>query len=87
MTSFPGWMKEAACKDEPPETFFFMNKRGPHVKQLRAARKFCEACPVSAKCLEYALVHQVSEGVWGGVLFPEQAEAYRNVRFLRGDHG
>ena len=68
----PGdWAIKAACRDAPTELFFA--EKGD---SYRAAVAVCDACPVQAECLEYALavergIERETYGVWGG-LTPRQ---------------
>jgi hypothetical protein len=43
------------------------------------ARQVCAACPVRQPCLDYALTHGISHGVWGGLAERER----RPLRSLR----
>ena len=56
-----GWMKRAHCVGEPPGVFFPSDGVG-----VLHAQKICAECPVADECLEYALAHHISHGVWGG---------------------
>lgn len=42
----------------------------------RPAKRICGRCPVKQSCLDYAVEHQISYGVWGG-LAPRQRLALR----------
>ena len=55
------WMQRGLCRDIPPATFFPSDGVGVDV-----ARRICDACPVQADCLEYALENRIDHGVWGG---------------------
>lgn len=58
------WQTQAACADEPVDTFFPEN-----VEKLREQRwqPICAECPVRAECEAYGRQTR-SYGVWGGVL-------------------
>ena len=58
-----GWMVDAVCRQHPGVDFF--PKRGD---SARAAILICRGCPVSDRCLEYALSlpRNTTIGVWGG---------------------
>jgi WhiB family redox-sensing transcriptional regulator len=56
-----GWMNEGNCRLHPPATFFPSDGVG-----VDRARKICASCPVTEPCLEYALIHRIEHGVWGG---------------------
>lgn len=55
------WMAEGNCRLHPPATFFPSDGVG-----VDKARKICRDCPVSSRCLEYALEERIDHGVWGG---------------------
>jgi len=55
------WRASGLCTQTDPELFF-----PEKATQSRDARAVCARCPVSAKCLEYALTHDRVYGVWGG---------------------
>ena len=57
-----GWRGNANCLDADPEIFFpIAGGNGLD------AKKVCARCTVLDECLQYALQHQVEDGVWGGV--------------------
>ncbi len=55
------WMSEGNCRNYPPATFFPSDGVG-----VDRARAICKGCPVTDKCLEYALDERIEHGVWGG---------------------
>jgi WhiB family redox-sensing transcriptional regulator len=55
------WKEQAECLDADPDIFF----PEPGSNGLDAKR-VCARCPVSDECLEYALVYNITDGVWGG---------------------
>lgn len=57
-----GWMDRAACRGEDINIFFV--ERG---EDVRPALQICDGCPVQEECLDYALVHNIQVGVWGGL--------------------
>lgn len=68
------WRIEAACVGAPPGVFFPVptgKQRLPKYTRSAAAKakRFCNACPVRAECLDFAITNGEREGVWGGVLF------------------
>lgn len=69
------WMTEGRCRDVPPSTFFPSDGVGVDV-----ARKICADCPVKAPCLEYALLHRIDHGVWGGASERERRRIARARR-------
>jgi WhiB family redox-sensing transcriptional regulator len=55
------WRLKAECLDADPEVFF------PEAgNNGLAAKKICARCSVSEECLDYAMTHWITEGVWGG---------------------
>lgn len=56
------WRDSALCAQVDPE-IFFPDKGMPG----RDAAAVCRRCPVQTPCLEYALRHNITDGVWGGV--------------------
>lgn len=65
------WMEKAKCKDRTDVVFFPSN--GDNGKN---ARRFCGDCPVQQQCLQYALRHNLTDGVWGGKT-PNERKAIR----------
>lgn len=55
------WMQLGACRDAPGVDFFPSAGSG-----VVAAQRVCAGCPVREECLEYALVTEITHGVWGG---------------------
>jgi len=56
------WTAEGLCRGM---TDLFYPARGDN-EGLNAAKAVCERCPVKAPCLEFAMVFEETEGVWGG---------------------
>jgi len=57
-------MDQASCVEEDPEMFF------PELDSLwrvAASKRVCNACPVMAECLEYAIENGFKDGIWGGL--------------------
>jgi len=69
------WMAEGKCREVPPSVFFPSDGVG-----VDAARKICADCPVKAPCLEYAVVHRIDHGVWGGASERERRRIARRRR-------
>ena len=56
------WRDLALCAETDPEVFF------PDKGQTgRDAKRICAACPVTKPCLEFALAHGITWGIWGGL--------------------
>lgn len=57
------WMKRGNCVGKGLTDDFFV-ERGKNVdKEIKA---MCNTCPVKGECLNYALDHNIVEGLWGG---------------------
>ena len=69
------WMPRGRCREIPPGTFFPSDGVGVEV-----ARRICAECPVKALCLEYALLHRIDHGVWGGASERERRRILRQRR-------
>ncbi len=55
------WQDDGLCKESDPEAFF--PEKGGSTKQAKAV---CKRCPVTEKCLQYALDNDERHGIWGG---------------------
>ena len=68
-------MARGSCRSVAPEVFFPSDGVG-----VEAARRICDGCPVKEPCLEYAIVHRVEHGVWGGASERERRRIARRRR-------
>lgn len=59
------WELQANCNGHDFNIFFPEDTDDP-VRSKNTAIAICNRCPVRQKCLEYALVHQIDYGIWGG---------------------
>jgi WhiB family redox-sensing transcriptional regulator len=57
-----GWRYRAACRGTDLNVFF--PGRG---ESAEPARQICAGCPVRQPCLDYALSHGITHGIWGGL--------------------
>jgi WhiB family transcriptional regulator, redox-sensing transcriptional regulator len=58
----PGrWVADAACRGTGPQKWF-----PDRADAVAALRVICADCPVQQPCLEYALDHHITGGIWGG---------------------
>lgn len=75
------WMDDAACKDEPPDTFFPPSEGNrqdtPDHPMWERGKAICAGCPVVDDCLAYA-VRNEKYGLWGG-LTPAERSALRTL--------
>ena len=69
------WQERALCAQTDPEAFF-PEKGG----STRDAKRVCEACPVSGKCLDYAMANDEKFGIWGGLSERERRRLRRRGR-------
>lgn len=62
------WMARSACGPEHAE-LFYPSSDAPNIvrRAQKKARVVCEGCPVRSECLDYAIVHGMIGGVWGGL--------------------
>ena len=72
--SLAAWRDEAACCGAELEVLF--PGRG---ESAEPARQICARCPVRQPCLDYAISHGITHGIWGGL-------ADRERRALRTRH-
>lgn len=68
------WMKRRACRGMDPGPWF-----SSRTQDVADARKVCDACPVQAVCLSWALeeegeLRQVERGMFGGKTPAERRE-------------
>jgi WhiB family redox-sensing transcriptional regulator len=73
--SVTGWMSEGTCRLHPPAVFFPSDGAG-----VDRARAICGRCPVTERCLEYALENRIEHGVWGGASERERRRILRKRR-------
>jgi WhiB family redox-sensing transcriptional regulator len=66
------WSARALCRTLGADAFFASDRRA-----VEAAQGVCSGCPVRAECLEYALVHRLDHGVWGGLTPSERRQIQR----------
>ncbi len=71
------WRADAACAGSENDLFF---PAGEDESMAAAAKAVCAACPVQELCLQYALVTNQTEGVWGGLTGPERRRLRRRIR-------
>ena len=62
LTKEMNWMSKANCKDMDTELFFPDN--GQTISKF--VREVCQSCDVRTECLNYALRHGLTDGMWGG---------------------
>lgn len=79
------WRQQAACAGTVrPDDWFpdagYLGKRLSHAAlamAVESVKAVCCACPSRVPCLDYALAHDLREGVWGGLTEDERAALKR----------
>lgn len=74
------WRSRAACRGTDPESYFPISESviSPFDEQLIAdAKAVCAVCPVAGECLEWALEHRCTHGVWGGLSSVERGRVIK----------
>lgn len=57
------WMVDSNCKNvDNPDMFF-----SQHPADIQAAKTMCSNCPVKLLCVSYAIDHDITDGIWGGL--------------------
>ena len=69
------WMLKGRCRGASPSEFFPSDGLG-----VESAQHICQGCPVQVECLEYALMHRIEHGVWGGASERERRRILRSRR-------
>ena len=59
------WREDAACRDADPDLFFPVGATNEALAETRAAMALCLRCPVREQCLEFAMVTNQRDGIWG----------------------
>ena len=70
------WMDLALCAQVDPDAFF--PEKG---ESNQAAKRICNACPVRAQCLEFALTNKEQHGIWGGLSERERRKLRKPSRY------
>lgn len=58
------WRKDALCSNARLGQIFFSERHNDKI----TAKRICKKCPVKDECLEFALSHNETHGIWGGKL-------------------
>ena len=69
------WRDHAACRGIEPDIFYPLTD-----EDAEPAKAVCDACPVRATCLDYALSSRERDGVWGGATERERRRMIRQRR-------
>jgi WhiB family redox-sensing transcriptional regulator len=87
MTIRVNWRDSAVCRHVDPDLFFPVGTTGPALHQIDEAKRICGTCPVRAACLDWALAHGTSSGVWGGTTEEERHALRRSLADPDSRHG
>jgi WhiB family transcriptional regulator, redox-sensing transcriptional regulator len=74
------WRSSGACRSADPDLFFPIARTGPAEKQIARAKMICAGCPVRQECLEFALSHDQTYGIWGGTTVEDRQRDRRRRR-------
>ena len=71
------WRAAASCRNGDPEVFFPVGDSDAALDVVEQAKAVCEACPVRAACLQFALETKQVDGIWGGTTEDERRRLRR----------
>jgi WhiB family transcriptional regulator, redox-sensing transcriptional regulator len=74
------WRAAGACLSADPDLFFPISAKGPAEKQIARAKVICAGCPVRPECLEFAMTHDLTYGIWGGTTVEDRQRERRRKR-------
>ena len=74
------WRSSGACRSADPDLFFPMSGTGSADKQIARAKSICAGCRVRQECLEFALSHDQTYGIWGGTTADDRRRDRRRRR-------
>jgi WhiB family transcriptional regulator, redox-sensing transcriptional regulator len=74
------WRSSGACRSADPDLFFPIARSGPSERQIARAKTICAGCPVRQECLEFALSHEQTYGIWGGTTVEDRQRDRRRRR-------
>jgi WhiB family redox-sensing transcriptional regulator len=74
------WRSSGACRSADPDLFFPISTKGPAEKQIARAKMICAGCRVRQECLEFALTHDQTYGIWGGTTVEDRQRDRRRRR-------
>lgn len=71
---WPAWHRDAKCLGTIDDTIFFgelkPESNGP--TGIKAAKAFCNNCPVFTECLRHALTNREAWGIWASTTIKER---------------
>ena len=60
------WRDKAACSEYPKDWWYVERGSENMRSNIAQARAICDGCPVASECLQYAMEHNETHGMWGG---------------------
>jgi WhiB family transcriptional regulator, redox-sensing transcriptional regulator len=78
--SVTNWRSASACLSADPDLFFPISTKGPAEKQIAQAKVICAGCRVRRECLEFAMTHDLTYGIWGGTTVEDRQRERRRKR-------
>lgn len=73
------WRSKGLCLGEDPELWFAVGSGEATDRQIRAAQRICDKCPVKTTCRDWAIENGQEYGVWGG-LTEDELQAIKRKR-------
>jgi WhiB family transcriptional regulator, redox-sensing transcriptional regulator len=74
------WRSAGACLSADPDLFFPISAKGAGEQQISRAKVICAGCGVRRECLEFAMGHDLSYGIWGGATPEDRQRQRRRTR-------
>jgi WhiB family redox-sensing transcriptional regulator len=74
------WRSVGACLSADPDLFSPISTIGPAEQQIARAKTICAGCGVRQECLEFALTHDQTYGIWGGTTPQDRQRDRRRQR-------
>jgi WhiB family transcriptional regulator, redox-sensing transcriptional regulator len=78
--SVKNWRSAAACVSADPDLFFPISTRNRAEKQIARAKMICTGCKVRGECLDFAMSHNLTYGIWGGTTAEDRQRERRRKR-------
>jgi WhiB family redox-sensing transcriptional regulator len=73
------FLRHGACRGQDPEMFFPVGNTSEAAHQSAQAKAVCRSCPVTIRCLTWALETDQAAGVWGGMDESERLNLQRRA--------
>jgi len=65
------------CRESDPDAWFPSEENPKGGWRYQAPKKLCQKCPVQNLCLEFALINDEIDGLWGGMTPKERKQLRR----------